>query len=30
MDRETIESDRNLWDNLESSKWLPIELLEVY
>lgn len=30
MNRETIEMDRNLWDNLESSKWLPIELLEVY
>ena len=28
--RETVEMDRNLYDALESSKWLPIELLEVF
>lgn len=28
--RETIDRDRNLWDALESSKWLPIEQLEVF
>uniref|UniRef100_A0A1B0CKS9 tRNA selenocysteine-associated protein 1 n=1 Tax=Lutzomyia longipalpis TaxID=7200 RepID=A0A1B0CKS9_LUTLO len=30
LNRETVERDRNLWDALESSKWLPIEQLEVF
>lgn len=30
MNRETTERDRSLWDALESSKWLPIEQLEVF
>ncbi|XP_055385231.1 tRNA selenocysteine 1-associated protein 1 [Condylostylus longicornis] len=30
MNREMAERDRNLWDALESSKWLPIEQLEVF
>lgn len=30
MNREMAERDRNLWDALESSKWLPLELLEVF
>lgn len=30
MNREMVERDRNLWDALESSKWLPIEMLETF
>ncbi|XP_017154914.1 tRNA selenocysteine 1-associated protein 1 [Drosophila miranda] len=30
MNREAIDSDRRLYDALESSKWLPIEQLEVF
>ncbi|EDW12961.1 tRNA selenocysteine 1-associated protein 1 [Drosophila mojavensis] len=30
LNRETIDSDRHLYDALESSKWLPIEQLEVF
>lgn len=30
FNREAIESDRNFYDALESSKWLPIEQLESY
>ncbi|XP_002066811.3 tRNA selenocysteine 1-associated protein 1 [Drosophila willistoni] len=30
LNRETIDSDRRLYDALESSKWLPIEQLEVF
>lgn len=30
MNRESIDNDRNLYDALESSKWLPIEQLEVF
>ncbi|KAH8262562.1 hypothetical protein KR026_000391 [Drosophila bipectinata] len=30
MNRETIDADRLLYDALESSKWLPIEQLEVF
>jgi RNA recognition motif-containing protein len=30
VNRETIDRDRNLWDALESSKWLPIEQLEIF
>lgn len=30
FNREAIDSDRNLWDALESSKWLPIEQLEAF
>jgi hypothetical protein len=29
INRERIEQDCNLWDALESSKWLPCEALEV-
>lgn len=29
MNRERLEQDCNLWDALESSKWLPCEALEV-
>ncbi|KAJ8916351.1 hypothetical protein NQ315_005048 [Exocentrus adspersus] len=29
MNREKIDQDCNLWDALESSKWLPCDLLEV-
>ncbi|CAO1330465.1 unnamed protein product [Diamesa tonsa] len=28
--RETVDRDRNFYDALESSKWLPIELLETF
>ncbi|XP_043640662.1 tRNA selenocysteine 1-associated protein 1 [Drosophila teissieri] len=30
MNRESIDADRRLYDALESSKWLPIEQLEVF
>jgi len=30
LNRETMDSDRHLYDALESSKWLPIEQLEAY
>ncbi|XP_055839958.1 tRNA selenocysteine 1-associated protein 1 [Episyrphus balteatus] len=30
MNRESMDNDRNLYDALESSKWLPIEQLEVF
>uniref|UniRef100_A0A6B2EH28 tRNA selenocysteine-associated protein 1 n=1 Tax=Phlebotomus kandelakii TaxID=1109342 RepID=A0A6B2EH28_9DIPT len=30
VNRESVDRDRNLWDALESSKWLPIEQLEVF
>lgn len=30
MNREAMDSDRNLYDALESSKWLPIEHLEAF
>ncbi|BFF95462.1 tRNA selenocysteine 1-associated protein 1 [Drosophila madeirensis] len=30
MNREAIDADRRLYDALESSKWLPIEQLEVF
>lgn len=30
FNREAIDSDRNLYDALESSKWLPIEQLEAF
>ncbi|XP_061386616.1 tRNA selenocysteine 1-associated protein 1 [Musca vetustissima] len=30
MNREALDSDRNLYDALESSKWLPLEQLEAY
>ncbi|ALC38557.1 CG15440 [Drosophila busckii] len=30
LNRETIDSDHHLYDALESSKWLPIEQLEVF
>ncbi|GAB0096933.1 tRNA selenocysteine 1-associated protein 1 [Sergentomyia squamirostris] len=30
LNRETVDRDRNLWDALESSKWLPIEQLEIF
>ncbi|KAH8298378.1 hypothetical protein KR018_012179 [Drosophila ironensis] len=30
LNRETIDADRRLYDALESSKWLPIEQLEVF
>lgn len=30
MNRDIIDRDRNLWDALESSKWLPIEQLETF
>ncbi|XP_075152382.1 tRNA Selenocysteine associated protein [Haematobia irritans] len=30
MNRESLDSDRNLYDALESSKWLPLEQLEAY
>ncbi|KAH8392470.1 hypothetical protein KR215_009326 [Drosophila sulfurigaster] len=30
LNRETIDADRHLYDALESSKWLPIEQLEVF
>ncbi|TMW53199.1 hypothetical protein DOY81_001742 [Sarcophaga bullata] len=30
LNREALDSDRNLYDALESSKWLPLEQLEVY
>ncbi|CAH2007771.1 unnamed protein product [Acanthoscelides obtectus] len=29
MNREKIDADCHLWDALESSKWLPMETLEV-
>lgn len=29
MNREKIDADCNLWDALESSKWLPFDVLEV-
>ncbi|CAG9826500.1 unnamed protein product [Diabrotica balteata] len=29
MNREKMDADCNLWDALESSKWLPYEMLEV-
>lgn len=29
LNKERIEQDCNLWDALESSKWLPCEALEV-
>lgn len=29
INRERIEQDCNLWDALESSKWLPCEALEI-
>lgn len=29
MNREKIDADCNLWDALESSKWLPCDMLEV-
>lgn len=29
MNREKIDADCNLWDALESSKWLPCEMLDV-
>jgi len=30
LNREAIDADRRLYDALESSKWLPIEQLEVF
>lgn len=30
LNREALDSDRNLYDALESSKWLPLEQLEAY
>lgn len=30
MNREMVERDKNLWDALESSKWLPLDMLETY
>nr|CAD7257438.1 unnamed protein product [Timema shepardi] len=30
MNRELIERDYNMWDALESSKWLPVEGLEAF
>lgn len=30
MNRETMERDRNLYDALESSKWMPVEQLEMF
>ncbi|XP_031632332.1 tRNA selenocysteine 1-associated protein 1 [Contarinia nasturtii] len=30
MNRESIERDRNFYDALESSKWMPIEQLELF
>uniref|UniRef100_U5EYT5 tRNA selenocysteine-associated protein 1 n=1 Tax=Corethrella appendiculata TaxID=1370023 RepID=U5EYT5_9DIPT len=30
INRELMDRDRNLWDALESSKWMPIEQLEVF
>lgn len=30
MNREAIDADRNLYDAIESSKWLPIEQLEAF
>uniref|UniRef100_A0A1A9ZKE8 tRNA selenocysteine-associated protein 1 n=1 Tax=Glossina pallidipes TaxID=7398 RepID=A0A1A9ZKE8_GLOPL len=30
INREALDSDRNLYDALESSKWLPLEQLEAY
>lgn len=29
LNREKIDADCNLWDALESSKWLPCDMLEV-
>lgn len=30
MNREILERDRNFYDALESSKWMPIEQLELF
>lgn len=30
MNAEVAESDRNFYDALESSKWMPIEQLEIF
>ena len=30
MNREIMDRDRNLWDALESSKWMPVDLLETF
>lgn len=30
MNRDVIDRDRNFYDSLESSKWQPIEMLEMY
>lgn len=30
MNRDTLERDRNFYDALESSKWMPIEQLELF
>lgn len=30
MNREVIDRDRNFYDALESSKWMPIEQLETF
>lgn len=30
MNRDLIERDRNFYDALESSKWLPVEQLEIF
>lgn len=30
LNKELLERDRNLWDALESSKWLPVEQLEIF
>ena len=29
LNREIIEQDYNLWDALESSKWIPCDTLEL-
>lgn len=30
LNREMLERDRNFYDALESSKWLPVEQLEIF
>lgn len=30
MNKEILDQDRNLWDALENSRWLPNEITEVY
>lgn len=30
MNREAIDQDRNMWDALENSRWLPNDIAEAY